>query len=239
MKFIVLCSVMGLLAGGVRAESGVIMEPQSFKAEFVQKLGYQYLLATPETYDADPAKKWPLVVFLHGAGERGQNPELLKKHGPLKLMAAGKKFEAIVVCPQVPLGGVWNPHGVKALVDKLKQEHRVDDLRVYLTGISMGGFGTWDTILEYPETFAAAAPICGGAGIGILKFDRIKDLPLWIFHGEADTVVPAAYTTSALPRLKDSKGLKVTIYPGVGHDSWTQTYDNPEFWEWLFTQKRG
>ncbi|WP_206170827.1 prolyl oligopeptidase family serine peptidase [Phragmitibacter flavus] len=238
MKFSVICSVMMLSLGAACADSGVMLKPQSFEAEFVQKLGYHYLLAMPEGYEADEAKKWPLLVFLHGAGERGSDLELLKKHGPPKLLAAGKKLEAIVVCPQVPAGEAWNPHGVKALVDKLVKEFRVDESRVYLTGISMGGFGTWETILEYPETFAAAAPGCGGAGIGILKFDRIKELPLWIFHGEADTVVPVAYTTSAQVRLKDSKGLKVTIYPGVGHDSWTQTYDNPEFWAWIFAQKR-
>lgn len=211
----------------------------SVETEHVQRVGYRYLLSLPENYEADSQKKWPLVVFLHGAGERGDNLELLLKHGPPKLLAAGKKFEAIVVSPQVPTGEVWNPHGVKALVDKVSKEYRVESSRIYLTGISMGGFGTWATILEYPKVFAAAAPICGGAGIGILKFERIKNLPLWVFHGDADTAVPVEYSTSVQRRLKDNKNFKLTIYPGVGHDSWTQTYNNQEFWDWLFAQQRG
>lgn len=224
---------------GQKSQSLSMFKNDSVDKEHVERVSYRFLLSLPEGYEADAQKKWPLVVFLHGAGERGDNLELLLKHGPPKLVAAGKKFEAIVASPQVPAGEVWNVHGVKALVDKLSAEYRVDASRIYLTGISMGGFGTWATILEYPNVFAAAAPICGGAGIGILKFDRIKDLPIWVFHGGADTVVPPEYSTSVERRLKNHKHFKITIYPDVGHDSWTQTYDNAEFWDWLFAQKRG
>lgn len=213
--------------------------PQSFEGEVTLKVGYQYLLALPEGYEADPAKKWPLLVFLHGAGERGDNLELLKKHGPPKLIAAGKKFEAIVISPQVLSSNIWNEHGVKALTDEIVRTHRVDTSRIYLTGISMGGFGTWDTALAYPGTYAAIAPICGGAGVGFVMAERIKDLPCWIFHGDMDKAVSVDFSIRMHDALKKvGSEAKLTIYPGVGHDSWTRTYDNEEFWTWLFAQKR-
>ncbi|MES2734860.1 MAG: PHB depolymerase family esterase [Verrucomicrobiota bacterium] len=213
--------------------------PQTFAGEVSLKVGYSYLLTLPEGYEADPAKKWPLLVFLHGAGERGTDLELLKKHGPPKLIAAGKKFDAIVVCPQVPTGNIWNEHGVKALTDEIIRTHRVDTSRLYLTGISMGGFGTWDTALAYPDTYAAIAPICGGAGVGFVMAERIKDLPCWIFHGDKDGAVSVDFSTRMHGALqKVGSSAKLTIYPGVGHDSWTQTYDNEEFWTWLFAQKK-
>lgn len=213
--------------------------PHTFEGEVSLKVGYSYLLTLPDGYEADAAKKWPLLIFLHGAGERGSDLELLKRHGPPKLIAAGKKFEAIVVCPQVPLKSVWNEHGVKALADEMIRTHRVDTSRLYLTGISMGGFGTWDTALAYPDTFAAIAPICGGAGVGFVMAERIKDVPCWIFHGDADKAVPVDFSTKMHGALqKAGSAAKLTVYPGVGHDSWTQTYDNEEFWTWLFSQKR-
>lgn len=215
------------------------LTPESFEGSVTLKVGYKYLLSLPDGYEADSSKKWPLLVFLHGAGERGDNLELLKKHGPPKLIAAGKKFEAIVVCPQVPLKSIWNEHGVKALVDEMVKTHRVDTSRLYLTGISMGGFGTWDTALAYPDTFAAIAPICGGAGVGFVMAERIKDVPCWIFHGDKDGAVSVDFSTKMHGALvKAGSKAKLTLYPGVGHDSWTQTYDNAEFWDWLFAQKR-
>ncbi len=240
-SLLLLLTSLLLIPGLLRAEAPNALEAKSFESEITIKLGYQYYLTLPEGYAADPARSWPLLVFLHGAGERGGNLELLKKHGPPKLIAAGKKFEAIVVSPQVPAGEFWNPHGVKALVDTVAKEHRVDPKRIYITGISMGGFGTFDTIAAYPDTFAAAIPICGGAGINVVKFGPLKDLPIWIFHGAKDPVVPVSYSEMAnawFKRNGGGKNVKMTIYPEAQHDSWTQTYDNPEVWTWLFQQAR-
>jgi predicted peptidase len=235
----------GVVLLGVRAaaEDVLPLTPQSFESQITLKLGYKYLLTLPEGYYDNGIKgggTWPLLVFLHGAGERGDDLNLLKKHGPPKLIAAGKKFQAIVVCPQVPTGEFWNPHGVKALVDEVRKSHRVDDASIYLTGISMGGFGTFDTIGAYPDLFAAAIPICGGAGINVVKFGPLKDMPIWIFHGDKDVAVPVEFSQSAMKWFERNKApnVKLTIYPGVGHDSWTQTYDNPEVWKWLFEQKK-
>jgi predicted peptidase len=241
MRFFIPLTCAALcLAGGLFAEAPATTA-KFFESEITIKLGYHYTLTLPEGYEADKAKAWPLLVFLHGAGERGDNLELLKKHGPPKLVAAGKKFPAIVVSPQVPSGEFWNPHGVKALVDQVKKDYRVDAKRVYLTGISMGGFGTFDTIAAYPDVFAAAAPVCGGAGINVVKFGPLKELPIWIFHGGKDPVVPVEFTEMAEKWFKRNGGganVKVTIYPEAQHDSWTQTYENEELWTWLFQQAR-
>lgn len=212
---------------------------ETFTGEISLKVGYRYLLSLPDSYQPNDAKTWPLLVFLHGAGERGENLSLLNKHGPPKLIAAGKKFEAIVVSPQVPEKNIWNAHAVKALVDDLVKKYRVDTQRLYLTGISMGGFGTWDTALAYPDTFAAIVPICGGAGVGFVMADRIKDLPCWIFHGDKDGAVSVDFSLKIHGALKKAgSDAKLTIYPGVGHDCWTMSYDNPELWSWMFSQRK-
>ncbi len=222
------------------ADAQATFVPQSFTSEITLKLGYRYLLTLPSGYADDPQKKWPLLVFLHGAGERGDDLELLKKHGPTKLIAEGRTFEAIVIAPQVPSGEFWNPHGVNALVETIKRTHRVDEDRVYLTGISMGGFGTFETITHYPNVFAAAIPICGGAGINVVKFGAIRNLPLWIFHGAKDSTVPVQFSEMAAATLKrlNAPNYKFTVYPEAKHDSWTETYANPEVWDWLFAQRR-
>ena len=215
-------------------------KPQNFSGDYVIKVSYSYLLSSPEGYEADTTKKWPLVIFLHGSGERGNDLEMLKKHGPPKLIAAGQKFPAVIASLQCPSNELWNPHGVKALTDHLTKTERIDASRVYLTGLSMGGFGTWETAFEYPDTYAAIAPICGGAGVRWVTASRLKHLPAWIFHGDKDGAVPVENSHKIHDALqKLGAPVKLTIYPGVGHDSWTQTYDNPEFWAWLFAQKRG
>lgn len=213
--------------------------PTSFSGDFVIPVSYRYLLSKPEGYGTDKDKKWPLVVFLHGSGERGTDLELVKKHGPPKLLAAGQKFPAVIASLQCEPGNLWNSHGVKAVTDHLVKTLHIDPDRVYLTGISMGGFGTWDTAFEYPETFAAIAPICGGAGVRWVTAARLKKMPCWIFHGDKDGAVPIENSQKIYDALKKiGAPVQFTIYPGIGHDSWTQTYDNPEFWKWLFAQKR-
>ena len=228
-----------LLAFGGLSAKAADQIPSEFKGSISVEVGYRYLLALPEGYEADTSKKWPLVVFLHGAGERGSDLENLKKHGPPKLIAAGQKIPAIVASLQCPSGELWNSRGVKALTDDLIQKHRVDTGRVYLTGLSMGGFGTWDTAFDYPDTYAAIVPICGGAGVRWLIANKLKHLPAWLFYGEKDPVVDPAYSTMMHKALsKIGAPVKLTMYPGVGHDSWTAAYDDPALWEWLFQQKR-
>lgn len=196
-----------------------------------------YLITLPKGYDADQETTWPLMLFLHGAGESGDNLEKVKAHGPPKLIAAGKDLPFIVVSPQSPRFG-WSVEALKGLLDQVESTYRVDRSRVYLTGLSMGGFGTWALATAYPDHFAAIAPICGGGE----KFwaRRIASLPTWVFHGTADNVVPFQLSKDMVEALQaaNAREVKLTAYDGVGHDSWTQTYDNPELYDWLLSHKR-
>ena len=219
---------------------GVEQTHEEFTGKVTLEVNYRYLLALPDGYKAEEGRKWPLIIFLHGAGERGTNLETLKKHGPPKLIAAGQNFEAIVASLQCLPQQIWNPHGVKALTDELIKTLRVDADRVYLTGLSMGGFATWETALDYPDTYAAIVPICGGAGVRFVMAERIKHLPVWIFHGARDPVVEPSYSKKMFDALTKVGGnVKLTMYPDAMHDSWTAAYNDPELWKWMFAQKRG
>jgi predicted peptidase len=212
---------------------------KTFRKKVKKTVELSYLLHLPDGYD-EGNKDWPLVLFLHGAGERGADLSKLKVHGPPKLIEAGRDIPAIVVSPQCPEDEWWNDHldALSALLDEIEKKYRVDADRIYVTGLSMGGFGTWALTAREPERFAAAMPICGGGNLIVGL--RLLELPLWAFHGDADVVVPVEETTRLVAAIKGRGGEKVkqTIYPGVNHDSWTETYDNAEVWEWLFSQTR-
>jgi len=194
-----------------------------------------YLLYLPEDYDKQD--KWPLLLFLHGAGERGNNLDLVKKHGPPKLVENGKEFPFIVVSPQCPKNRWWQPTELIALLEAISNQYNVDADRLYVTGLSMGGFGTWRLAAYAPHRFAAIAPICGGGEKYWAR--RFAHLPVWAFHGAKDNAVPVERSKAMVQALKRSGGdPKLTIYPDAGHDAWTETYNNPEFYKWLLQQKR-
>ena len=193
-----------------------------------------YLLYLPPQYHQQSEQKFPLILFLHGAGERGSNLEQVKRHGPPQL-AEQKDLPAIVVSPQCPAGQRWDVEALAGLLDHVEKELRVDPRRIYVTGLSMGGAGTWNLIAHQPDRFAAAAPICGVGDPATAA--KIKHIPIWTFHGTADRAVPYAATEKMVAALKEVGGnVKFTTYEGVGHDSWTATYNNPEFWSWLLVQ---
>ncbi len=177
------------------------------------------------------------MLFLHGAGERGDDLELVKKHGPPKLIEAGQDFPFIVVSPQAPAEQWWSTVFLDALLQEITATYRVDMDRVYATGLSMGGFGTWDLAMTFPDRFAAIAPICGGGNA--YSVCVIKDLPIWNFHGAKDPVVPLARSQEMVDALQRCSGdVRFTIYPDAGHDAWTETYDNPALYEWLLAHRR-
>ena len=220
------------LTGAAFAEDR--QQAKEFEKEITVKVKLKYLLYLPDGYETS-AKKWPLILFLHGAGESGDDLTKVKKHGPAKVVAS-KELPFIIVSPQSP-GRGWNPDTLNALLDDVSATYRVDPDRVYLTGLSMGGFGTWALAAAHPERFAAIAPICGGGDTK--KADRLKDLPIWVFHGAKDPTVPLAQSESMVKAIKEAGGdAKLTVYPDAGHDSWTVTYDNPEFYDWLLGHKR-
>jgi predicted peptidase len=207
-----------------------------FEKEITVKVKLDYLLFLPTGYEKGD-QKWPLILFLHGSGERGEDLSQVKVHGPPKIVESKADFPFVVVSPQVRRRG-WNPNALKALLDEVLADYRVDRDRVYLTGLSMGGYGTWSLAADYPDYFAAIIPICGGGDPKDAQ--RLKDLPIWVFHGAKDDAVPLSRSEEMVKALKEAGAdVKFTIYPEAGHDSWTEAYNNPELYQWLLSHKRG
>lgn len=195
----------------------------------------QYLLYLPKDYDAK--ESWPLLLFLHGSGERGDDLELVKVHGPPKLVAEGKDFPFIVVSPQCPKEQSWEAYQLRALLDDLESRYKVDPDRIYVTGLSMGGFGTWQLAATTPNRFAAIAPICGGGDV--IWARRLENVPVWAFHGALDEGVPVERSQQMVNAVWRRGGeAKLTVYETLEHDSWTDTYNNPALYDWLLAHKR-
>lgn len=212
-------------------------ENRTFKAPVTKTANLKYLLYLPVGYESEDS--WPLMIFLHGYGERGNDLELVKKHGLPKMIASGQDFPFIIASPQCPDTTVWPEQAdeLNGLINSLIAEYKVDNNRVYLTGLSMGGYGTWYLASRYPEKFAAIAPICGGGGWWMT--DSLKSIPTWVFHGDADDVVPLIESEVMVNRIQEAGGdITLTVYPGVGHDSWTESYNNPELYTWLLSHQK-
>jgi len=205
-----------------------------------------YLLFLPKGYEANGKKHWPLLLFLHGAGERGTNVWKVATHGPPKLVAERSDFPFIVVSPQCPEEQIWSNEALLGLLDDVISNYAVDRSRIYLTGLSMGGYGTWSLGLAHPQRFAAIVPICGGGEmITVLLSSRertqaFKTLGIWAFHGGKDPVVPLEESKRMIEAVKKAgvADAKLTVYPEAGHDSWTETYNNPELYDWLLKHRR-
>ena len=200
-----------------------------------------YLLYLPKDYGIGEsgAKLWPLILFLHGRGERGSDLQLVKKHGIPRIIDEEPDFPFIAVSPQCPLDSWWGSQVevLKALLDSVLAKYAVDPDRVYLTGLSMGGYGAWALGIQHPEMFAAVVPICGGGEPDAVC--ALKNVPVWAFHGDADTVVKISESEQMVEALQACGGdVNFTVYPGVEHDSWTQTYANPGLYEWFLSHSR-
>jgi predicted peptidase len=199
---------------------------------------YAYKIYYPASYKADSQKKWPLILFLHGAGERGSNLELVKRQGLPKLLQDKEDFPFVVAYPQCAASSYWKERDLNTWYeDVLQKAGNIDPARIYLTGISMGGYGTWHWAAESPEKFAAIIPVCGGGNTK--DAERLVGLPIWAFHGAKDNIVPMSETVEMVKAVEDAGGkVKLTIYPDLYHDSWTATYDNPEIYSWMLNYKR-
>lgn len=196
-----------------------------------------YLLYLPANYGKS-AEKHPVIFFLHGSGERGSKLSLVKKHGPPRLVEERTDLPFIVISPQLSLDNQrFDPRALAALLDSIEQKYSVDKERIYLTGLSMGGSGTWQLAAYQPSRFAAIVPICGytDARDGA-KFQR---LAVWAIHGDVDGAVPYSETEQMVDAIRTVGGdVKLTIHHGGGHDTWTSTYAMPEFYEWLLRHRR-
>lgn len=242
LPLVMLALLSGCTPDDERPPANAGQTPQSFEKEIKKTLRLKYLLYLPPQYETSK-EKWPLMLFLHGAGERGDDIEKVKVHGPPKLIAKeGKTFPFVVVSPQCPENGGWPGElqldALDGLLDDIVSRYRVDKDRIYLTGLSMGGFGTWQLAFRYPDRFAALAPICGRGDPK--KVERLKHVPVWVFHGAKDKAVPLKDSQEMVDALKKAGAEpKFTVYPNADHDSWTATYNAPAFYEWLLAQRRG
>jgi predicted peptidase len=236
---ILVIAIAGQATAAVQTQNKLIVKSK-------RELDVKYLLYLPKDHAAKPEKKWPLILFLHGAGERGDDLNRVKVHGPPKLVEKGEAMEFIVVSPQCPKGMVWNDEVLITLLDDVAKRYRVDETRLYLTGLSMGGYGTWSLGLTHCDRFAAIAPICGGGDFikaynaGDANGKALKTLGVWAFHGAKDPVVPLAESKRMVATLKKfgHPGPKLTVYPEAKHDSWTKTYANPELYKWFLQHQR-
>ena len=204
------------------------------------KTSLEYLIYFPDDYP-NTEKKFPLVLFLHGAGERGNNLSQIKKHGIPKRIHDGAEFPFITIAPQCADGIWWsnnkNIRTLEMLLQDLICELKVDKNRIYGTGLSMGGYGILDLASTYPNLFAALIPICGGTILNQLQ--HLTKIPIWMFHGAKDDVIPVESSKLIYEYLnKKNKNNLLTIYPDLAHDSWTTTYENKEIYDWLLSFRK-
>jgi predicted peptidase len=242
------------LAGITRGEDmAQLLEKRMYKDADGKALRYRLL--KPDRYDAH--QKYPLVLFLHGAGERGDDNIAQLIHGVPEFAKDEnrKKYPCFLAAPQCPANEKWADVDWSAaqhrltdrpaeslrlaleMVESLQKEFAIDSHRLYITGLSMGGFGTWDAITRHPDRFAAAVPVCGGGDE--TKAERIARLPIWVFHGAKDDAVKPSRSLHMLAALMEAGGMPgYSQYPNVGHDSWVPAYRDGRMLEWLFGQKR-
>ena len=234
MRFSVSILMIVLSLQGCRAQTNLIED--TLKTVNVEDL--RYYLYFPENY-VDTNKNFPLLLFLHGGGESGGELDELKSNGPPKLIAEGKQFPFLILAPQNPHKKKWwNTKAVVQLLDTVVRNNRVDQDKVYLTGLSRGGSAAWELAVQYPEKFAAMAVVCGMAPVPYAAWiDR--NMPIWVFHGTEDRSIPISESEEMVRKLKSiGQNVKFTRYEGVGHNSWERAYTTEELYDWFVKQRR-
>ena len=237
-----------VLTGTTRADDHEesMQKSQKFERTITKTVRADYLLFLPKDYQPKDTNRWPMILFLHGAGERGKDISKVAIHGPPKIVKSNPGFPFIVVSPQCPDGETWSKDVLLSLLDEVVARHVVDTNRIYLTGLSMGGYGAWSLGTSHPERFAAIAPICGGGEtINVLlssrlKTQALKSLGVWAFHGYKDPVVKVEESERMILALRKAgcRDVRFTIYPEAEHDSWTETYENEQIYEWFLKHER-
>ncbi len=229
------CTSLCLLQGCSAQKTHLISD--EVETVSVEKL--KYYLYYPEAYEQKQKEKFPLLLFLHGGGDVGDSLSQLKSSGPPKMLAEGKQFPFLILAPQHPHKKKWwNTRAVKQLLDTVVANNRVDPKRIYLTGLSRGGGAAWELAVQYPDTFAAMAVVCGMTPLPYAAWIDRK-MPIWVFHGEEDNSIPISESETMVARLLEmGYDVQFTRYKGVGHNAWGRAYTNPDLYKWFMKQKR-
>jgi predicted peptidase len=203
--------------------------------------GLPYLLFIPAGYNASTSERWPLLIFLHGSGERGTNLDLIKNHGPPQIADHDPAFPFVVISPQLPAAAneddLWPIPALDALADHALRTLRIDPSRVYVTGLSLGGMASWAWAAAEPQRFAAIAPVSADADVRTAC--SLKDTPIWDFHGDRDDVLDPKGDFAMVEAVRACGGHpRLTIYPDTGHSAWEGAYADPALWLWLLEQRR-
>ncbi len=222
-----------LIALLILAGAGIYLFPRMLN----QRNYDRYLLLEP---DMEPdSAGYPLLLYLHGSGERGRNLDKLRESEPLPFMQPGNGLPFLVLIPQCDPNDSWHPKYLVQLLDDIIGQYPVDTNRIYATGLSMGGRGVWELAQYAPRRIAAIAPVCGRSSYPLEQLQAMRDVPVWAFHGRRDEVVPFRETERLVERLRKYGGqAKLTAYPDKGHFIWEETYGNPELYAWLLAQRR-
>ena len=211
--------------------------PQVLHRRVTRTFDSHYLLFLPAGFQAHGAQKYPLLIFLHGSGEAGDDLDHVKVQGPPKIVESRPDFPFIVASPQTPDDSIFDPATLDAMLDELIEHNPVDPDRVYLTGLSLGGEWTYGWAGLRPDRFAAIAPVSGEWTTAVDC--RLKHVPVWAFHGALDDVVPLAGDQAMVQAINACGGdARMTVYPDVGHDAWTQAYATEELYSWLLEHRR-
>lgn len=252
--------LLSAIAGAQELQSKPDVDKRFEKHVFTKEgASLPYRLLKPDGYDKDGKERYPLVIFLHGIGGRGTDNQTQIRSGVAEFAkeATRKKHPCFLAVPQCPPDKTWSDISrgarvtptfaakptepaalVLELIDGLCKEYRIDTDRNYLTGLSMGGYGTWDLACRKPERFAAALVVCGGGDPA--QASNLAKLPIWVVHNDADPLVPVERSREMIAALKKAGGKpEYTEYKAAGHDAWTATYKNEEVLDWLFKQKKG
>lgn len=236
MRALTVCAVLAAVAACSTAPEATRPSARHFTTEIRRRVGCDYLLHLPADYGKD-RRRWPLLLFLHGAGERGTDLALVKRHGPPRIAESDRDFPFVLVSPQCPADEWWDPEVLVALLDEVTSRYRVDPDRIYVTGLSMGGFGTLALAATVPDRLAAIAPVCGGGDPRWAP--RLAGVPTWIFHGAGDRIVPVVGSRRMVDAIREAGGsVRLTVYPDLGHVCWDEAYAEPGLWSWLLSHRR-
>ncbi|TWT80946.1 esterase [Planctomycetes bacterium CA13] len=230
-----------IAAGRAQAESPQSGEQVELRFATSDSAEVPYLLYLPKGYD-ESEKAFPLVFFLHGRGESNGPLSLVAKWGPPMMAERGDELPFILVSPQCPTKDSWSSatqqKRLAELLDSISKSHRIDQTRVYLTGLSMGGYGSWRMAADHPERFAAVVPICGGGDPK--DAPKLINTPIWAFHGVDDSVVPFEQSQKMVDAIQAAGGtmVRLTSLEHINHNSWSATYATPELFHWMLSHNR-